>query len=317
MRVQGGKILATDGPFVETKEALGGYLLFEADDLDAAIELAARIPAARMGGAIGSEVAKNFAREGARVFLTGRTVEKLNEVAEEITAAGGVAEVAVVDARDEGSVDEHARVVAEAGGIDVSLNLVSRGDVQGIPLAEMTTADFVGAITTGITANFNTARAAARQMIEQGSGVILALNSGSAHGSPMMGNTGPADAAIDTFVRNLAAEIGPQGVRVLGLWVAGIPDTMTPERLAAVDSNMQLDDEAFQGLLDQLDGMRMLRRSPRLAEVVDMATFLVSDRCAMTGTFNLHQPHRNVPELASAGSARHTGARLRQTEPHG
>jgi len=118
-------------------------------------------------GAIGSEVAKNFAREGARVFLTGRTVEKLNEVAEEITAAGGVAEVAVVDARDEGSVDEHARVVAEAGGIDVSLNLVSRGDVQGIPLAEMTTADFVGAITTGITANFNTARAAARQMIEQ------------------------------------------------------------------------------------------------------------------------------------------------------
>jgi len=89
---------------------------------------------------------------------------------------------------------------------------------------------------------------------------------------------------------------------------------MTPERLAAVDSNMQLDEEAFQGLLDQLDGMRMLRRSPRLAEVVDMATFLVSDRCAMTGTFtNL----TGMSELASAGSARHTGARLRQTEPHG
>ena len=52
VRVQGGKTLITDGPFVETKEALGGYLFFEADDLDAAIELAARIPAARMGGAI-------------------------------------------------------------------------------------------------------------------------------------------------------------------------------------------------------------------------------------------------------------------------
>jgi len=52
VRVQGGKTLTTDGPFVETKEALGGYLLFEADDLDAAIELAARIPAARLGGAI-------------------------------------------------------------------------------------------------------------------------------------------------------------------------------------------------------------------------------------------------------------------------
>jgi hypothetical protein len=52
VRVQDGKTLTTDGPFVETKEALNGYLIYEADDLDAAIELAARIPAARLGGAI-------------------------------------------------------------------------------------------------------------------------------------------------------------------------------------------------------------------------------------------------------------------------
>lgn len=52
VRVQDGRTLTTDGPFVAVKEALGGYLLLEADDLDAAIELAARIPAARMGGAI-------------------------------------------------------------------------------------------------------------------------------------------------------------------------------------------------------------------------------------------------------------------------
>ena len=52
VRVQNGTTLTTDGPFAETKEALGGYLIFEADDLDAAIELAARIPAARLGGAI-------------------------------------------------------------------------------------------------------------------------------------------------------------------------------------------------------------------------------------------------------------------------
>jgi hypothetical protein len=52
VRVEGGETLTTDGPFAETKEALGGYLFFEADDLDAAIELAARIPAARLGGAI-------------------------------------------------------------------------------------------------------------------------------------------------------------------------------------------------------------------------------------------------------------------------
>jgi hypothetical protein len=52
VRVQDGKTLTTDGPFVEVKEAIGGYLVFEADDLDAAIELASRIPAARMGGAV-------------------------------------------------------------------------------------------------------------------------------------------------------------------------------------------------------------------------------------------------------------------------
>ena len=52
VRVEDGQALTTDGPFVETKEALGGYYLFEADDLDSAVEVAARIPAARMGGAI-------------------------------------------------------------------------------------------------------------------------------------------------------------------------------------------------------------------------------------------------------------------------
>jgi hypothetical protein len=52
VRVEDGRTLTTDGPFVDTKEVLGGYYLYEADDLDAAIELASRIPAARMGGAI-------------------------------------------------------------------------------------------------------------------------------------------------------------------------------------------------------------------------------------------------------------------------
>ena len=52
VRVEDGKTLTTDGPFVAVKEAIGGYFLFEADDLDAAIELASRVPAARLGGAV-------------------------------------------------------------------------------------------------------------------------------------------------------------------------------------------------------------------------------------------------------------------------
>jgi NAD(P)-dependent dehydrogenase (short-subunit alcohol dehydrogenase family) len=180
------------------------------------------------GGSIGGAVARTFAHEEARAFLAGRTRQKLEAVAKDIEATGGSAEVAVLDALDENAVDEHAReVVSQAGSIDISFNLITRGDVQQIPLVDMEVADFVRPVTNGITTNFITARAAARQMIEQGSGVILALDSGSAHGSPMMGGTGPADAATDTFIRNLAAEIGPHGVRVVGIWIAGLPKTLS------------------------------------------------------------------------------------------
>jgi NAD(P)-dependent dehydrogenase (short-subunit alcohol dehydrogenase family) len=162
------------------------------------------------GGSIGGAVAREFSREGARVFLAGHTRENLEAVANDIESDGGVAEVAVLDALDEQAVNEHAQaVVSQAGSIDVSFNLITRGDVQGIPLINMTTDDLLRAVINGLRSNFVTARAAARRMVEQGSGVILALDSGSANGSPMMGSTGPADAATDTFIRNLAAEIGP------------------------------------------------------------------------------------------------------------
>jgi len=238
------------------------------------------------GGSIGGAVAREFAQEGAKLFLTGRTREKLEAVAKDIRAEGGSVEVAELDALDEQAVDEHAHEVAEkAGSLDISFNLITRGDVQGIPLVEMTIEDFVRPITTGITTNFITARAAARHMIEQGSGVILALDSGSANGSPMMGGTGPADGATDTFVRNLAAEVGPRGVRVVGIWTAGLPETFSKEKLAAVDSKFQ-DEAALKGLLESLDAMRMTRRSPRLAEVAAVAAFLASEWAgAITGTF--------------------------------
>jgi NAD(P)-dependent dehydrogenase (short-subunit alcohol dehydrogenase family) len=238
------------------------------------------------GGSIGGAVAREFAREGARVFLAGRSRESLEAVATDIDATGGSAKVAVLDALDEQAVDEHAQVVvSQAGSIDVSFNLITRGDVQGIPLIDMTTDDLLRAVVNGLRGNFITARAAARHMVEQGSGVILALDSGSANGSPMMGSTGPADAATDTFIRNLAAEIGPQGVRVPGIWTAGLPETFSQQKLAAVDSKFQ-DKAAFQGLIENLDQMRMTRRSPRLAEVAATAAFLASEKAgAITGTF--------------------------------
>ncbi|MFF0185826.1 SDR family NAD(P)-dependent oxidoreductase [Streptomyces sp. NPDC005244] len=235
------------------------------------------------GGSIGGAVARAFAREGARVHLVGRTADTLETVAKDITAAGGHAGTAVLDALDEAAVEAH---IASLDALDISFNLVTRGDVQGRPLVDLSVEDFVRPVETGIRTTFITARAAARRMARSGSGVVLTLDSGSAHGSPMMGGTGPADAAIDTLVRNLATEQGPHGLRVVGLWAAGVPETLTREKLAAVDSDMNLDDAALQGLLANLAGMRMTRRNPTLAEIAATAAFLASDLAGgITGTF--------------------------------
>lgn len=187
-------------------------------------------------GGIGSGVARAFAREGARVFLVGRTLATLDALAGEIVAGGGLADVAVLDALDERAVDGHmAEVVSAAGGVDVSLNLIGRGDVQGTPLVEMATEDLMRAVVNGLRGNFITARAAARRMIERGSGVIVHLNSASGAGAmPGMGSTGPADAATEAFMRYLSAEVGRHGVRVCGIWTAGVAETLSKEKLGAV-----------------------------------------------------------------------------------
>ena len=238
-------------------------------------------------GGIGRGVALTFAHEGARVFLAGRTREKLEQVAAGITSAGGVAEVDVVDALDEQTVEDYLQtVVSRAGSIDISFNLISRGDVQGIPLVEMAVEDLAHAVLTGLKANFLTARAAARYMIEQRSGVILMLTSGSSSGAiPMMGSTPPADAATEALLRSLAAELGPQGIRVVGIWTAGVPETLTPEKIASVNSSMQLDAAGLERMIEGLAQMTMLRRPNALAHVADVAAFLASDRAsAITGT---------------------------------
>ena len=236
------------------------------------------------GGGIGGGVARAFAREGARVFLVGRTPDTLEAVAKEITAASGLAETAVLDALDERAVNEHVGDVAsKAGSVDVSFNLITRGDVQGTPLVEMTTADLLRAVVNGLQSNFLTARAAARRMTEQGSGVILHLNSASGAGAmPGMGSTGPADAATEAFMRYLAAEVGPHGVRVCGIWTAGVVETLSREALAEVGGENAPDPQTVEQMIA---GMAALRRAPRLADVAEVAAFLASDRAAgMTGT---------------------------------
>jgi NAD(P)-dependent dehydrogenase (short-subunit alcohol dehydrogenase family) len=232
------------------------------------------------GGGMGRGIAETFAREGARLFLTGRTLAPLEAVAARVTAAGGVADVAQVDALDERAVDEHLRsVVAEAGGVDVSFNLIRRGDVQGTPLVDMAAADFLAPIAAGARTNFITGTAAARRMIEQRSGVIMTVTSGSSHGTaPNMGGTGPADAAVESLLRYLAAETGAHGVRVVGIWTAGVPETFPADK---DDPETRRRGGLTAGDIEALMGpMTMLKRPPRLDQVAETAAFLASDRAA-------------------------------------
>ena len=85
------------------------------------------------GGAIGGAVARAFAREGAKVFLAGRTLAKLGAVAREISTAGGAVETAQVDALDEQAVEKHLEaVINQAGRINISFNAVGFNEIQGI-----------------------------------------------------------------------------------------------------------------------------------------------------------------------------------------
>src|SRR5262249_37119004 len=227
------------------------------------------------GGSIGGAVARAFGREGASVFLAGRTQSRLEEVAEQIRSAGGVAETAQVDALDERAVDEHAgAVAARAGGIDISFNLISHGDVQGTPLAEMALEDFERPVMTAVRTMFLTSRAAARHMIMQGSGVIMAFGG---YGDPLpgyyLGGLQVAFQAIEALRRNLACELGPHGIRVVTLQTGGVPETI-PE-----------DFDGRQAITDDIVRRTMLNRAATLDDVANVAAFVASDLArTMTAT---------------------------------
>lgn len=250
------------------------------------------------GGGIGGGVARTFAREGARVFLVGRTLAKLEAVAADITAAGGSAEVAVVDVTDEQAVNDHVRAVAaRAGRVDVSINLVSHGDtdvggyVQGTPLTDLPAAIFLRPITKAVLANYITAQAAARQMVKQESGAIVTLTNGGSKGAgPLMGSTGVAAATLESLVRQLASEVGVHGVRVLGLRIAAVPELWGPDIATTVFNwpPKEQPEGAAMGaaaILQKLADMSTLHRPTTLAQVAGSAAFLASDLAgAMTGT---------------------------------
>lgn len=238
------------------------------------------------GGAIGGAVARAFAREGARLFLTGRDVAKVEAVAEDIVAAGGVAETARVDALDEKAVAEHLdTVVGRAGGVDISFNAIGPGPATDrTPLTELAGDAFARPIAFYTRSNFITATAAARHMSGRGAGVIVTLTAVPGRmPARLIGGAAPAWAAVEAFTRSLALEVGPAGIRVVCLRAHAIPETPLIEaNFATAAAAAGVGRVQFQAMLEQ---GTLLKRLPTLAEVAGTAAFIASDRAgAMTAT---------------------------------
>jgi NAD(P)-dependent dehydrogenase (short-subunit alcohol dehydrogenase family) len=238
------------------------------------------------GGAIGGAIARAFARDGARLFLTGRRLAPVEAVAEGIVAAGGSAEAAEVDALDEQAVDEHLRSVTDAAArVDISFNAIGIPNPKTrVPLVGLAVEQFSLPIATYPRSYFLTARLAARRMVEQRSGVIMTVTSTpSRTGTPLVGGAGPAMAAVEALTRNLSAELAPQGVRVVGLRPQGMPETgRIKESFGSYATASGLTWEQFQ---EALASRTHPRRLSTLAELAEVAVFMASDQASgLTGT---------------------------------
>lgn len=229
------------------------------------------------GGAVGGAVARAFARDGAKVFLAGRTRTSLEVVAKDIREAGGVAETVQTDAFDEQAVEQcTASVFEKAGSIDIHFNAVGFASHQGKALIDLPLNEFSSPIEAWTRTQFLTARTAARYMVRKRSGVVLMLSASPARlAIPLTAGFGVACAAIEGLSRTFAAELGPQGIRVICIRPHRIGETIPGHGKSGSG-----DPET-----GELVEWTLLGRLPTLADVANTAAFLASDQAnALTAT---------------------------------
>jgi len=240
------------------------------------------------GGSVGAGVAKELAASGAEVFLAGRTKSNVEEVAKQITAAGGQAHADVVDALDDAAVTKYLnRIVNQTGHIDIEFNAIGpppREYANGKNAVALTIDEFILPVTTVLKSQFITARAAARHMLEQRSGVIIFLT-GSPARPHIQGASaiGAAFGAVENLMRHLALELSPTGVRVVCLRSSAMPETrviqQTMDAVASVAGITK--DQAIASLANST----MLKVSPKVSDTARAVAFLASeDASMMTGT---------------------------------
>ncbi|KAA2239919.1 SDR family oxidoreductase [Chitinophaga agrisoli] len=222
------------------------------------------------GGSLGGAVARALARAGAHVWLTGRTSQSLEQVAADITGAGGKATTAVLDALDEKAVRDFLE--KKVGSIDISFNAIGWQDKQNLALTDMLLEDFIRPVNIAMQTQFITCTAAARIMMQQRSGVILSLTATPGGiGYPHVGGFGPACCAVESFSRDLASELGPYGVRVVNIRSGGSPDS------AVFANALKADPERAQFFITKMKEDTMLKEMPMMADIANAAVFLASD----------------------------------------
>lgn len=225
------------------------------------------------GGSLGGAVAHALSREGAHVFLSGRTLSTVKKVADEINTAGGRADVSEVDAMNEQAIKIYLDAIVNRGStVDICFNAIGLQDTQDIPLTKMSLSDFIRPIKIAMETQFLTSTAVGRIMMKQKSGVILSLTATPGGiGYPNVGGFGPACCAIEGFSRNLASELGPYGIRIINMRSAGSPDSRP-----FVEALEHGGDEA-KGFIAKLEEDTMLKELPMMADIANVATFLASD----------------------------------------
>jgi NAD(P)-dependent dehydrogenase (short-subunit alcohol dehydrogenase family) len=200
------------------------------------------------------------------VVLAGRSLQRLEPLADTIRADGGAAEVAAVDALDKPAVTAAVdALVARHGRLDISFNLIGLGDVQR-PLLELSVAEFLQPIVSAMRAHLITTRAAAQHMIRQGAGVILQFGGGGPQTPPGLGGFKVALDALESLRRQWAVELGPHGIRVVTLKTGGIAESLSPDLPYAEAVSAAIACESLLG------------RGATLADVGNVAAFLASDQ---------------------------------------
>jgi 3-oxoacyl-[acyl-carrier protein] reductase len=239
-------------------------------------------------GSIGAAVAKELAKEGAEVFLAGRTKSGLEEIVKQIAAAGGKAQADVIDAHDDAAVNRYVDgIVKQSGKLDIVLDAagpLAKDYGNGKNAVELPVEEFMVPLSTMVRSRFITVRAAARHMVEQHSDVIIFVT-GSPARAHVAGVTaiGAAFGAIENLTANLAFEASPFGVHVVSLRTLAnidsrsIHDTM---EMMARQLNVPKDQA-----MEYIAQSNFLKVPATVQDTANAAVLIASDRARMlTGT---------------------------------